>query len=75
MLTVGCGPFDDKVSGRPSLCMMTTNVFGRVVADRNGYAHVNIDTAIARDDDRCHIVVALKLNEAAPTPGVEFIAE
>jgi hypothetical protein len=55
--------------------MRTTNVFGRVVADRNGYAHVNIDTAIARDDDRCHIVVALKLNEAAPTPGVEFIAE
>ncbi|MBL6431913.1 MAG: transcriptional regulator [Alphaproteobacteria bacterium] len=40
-------PFAEQVKGRPSLCMMTTNVFGRIVATANGYAHVEIEEAIA----------------------------
>ncbi|SDU15823.1 diguanylate cyclase [Stappia sp. ES.058] len=42
-------PFAEQVKGRPSLCMMTTNVFGRIVATANGYAHVEIVEAIATD--------------------------
>ena len=55
--------------------MMTTHVFGRVVADRTGYAHVAIDKSIARGDLGCHVVVTLHLNDAAPPDGVEFFAE
>lgn len=75
VLSAGRCPFGDKVKDRPSLCMMTTNVFGRVVADRTGYAHVTIDKAIAQGDAGCRVVVALKLSDAAPTTGVEFFAE
>ena len=68
-------PFGDQVIGRPSLCMMTTNVFGRVVADRNGYAHVQIDKSIARGDPGCRVVVSLKLQDVAPNEGLEFFTE
>ena len=30
-------PFGDKVLGRPSMCMMTSNVFGHVAAENLGY--------------------------------------
>ena len=75
VLSAGRCPFGDKVKGRPSLCMMTTNVFGRIVADRTGYAHVSIDKAIAQGDAGCRVVVALKLSEETPASGVEFFAE
>lgn len=75
IMRAGRCPFGDKVTGRPSLCMMTTNVFGRVVADRNGYAHVTIDKSIARHDSHCHVVVALQIDENAPTSGSEFFAD
>jgi len=52
-------PFGDRVKGRPSLCMMTTNVFGRIVADANGYASVKIDEAISLGHSRCHVTVHL----------------
>lgn len=68
-------PFGEQVVGRPSLCMMTTNVFGRIVADRNGYAHVKIDRSIARGDPGCRVVVALKLQDMAPSDGLEFFTE
>ncbi|MBO6784564.1 MAG: transcriptional regulator, partial [Alphaproteobacteria bacterium] len=41
-------PFGKFVEGRPSLCMMTSNVFGSIVADNLGYASVEIEEAIAR---------------------------
>ncbi len=75
VMHAGRCPFGDKVIGRPSLCMMTTNVFGRVVADRNGYAHVKIDKAIARGDSHCHVVVALQIDESTPTSGAEFFPD
>src|SRR4051794_29340697 len=31
-------PFAEKVQGRPSLCMMTSNVFGSIAAENLGYA-------------------------------------
>ena len=53
-------PFGRHVEGRPSLCMMTSNVFGSITAQNLGYARVEIDEAIARGDAGCRIVVHLK---------------
>jgi predicted ArsR family transcriptional regulator len=58
-------PFAERVLGRPSLCMMTTNVFGRVAADRAGYASVQVEEAIALGDPACRVVVRLVADEEA----------
>jgi predicted ArsR family transcriptional regulator len=53
-------PFGEHVEGRPSLCMMTSNVFGSIAARNLGYARVEIDQAIARGDPGCRVVIHLK---------------
>ena len=53
-------PFAEKVEGRPSLCMMTSNVFGVIAAENLGYARVVIERALARGDGDCRIVVHLR---------------
>ena len=58
-------PFAEKVIGRPALCMMTSNVFGVIVAENLGYAKVAIEEAIARGDAGCRVVVFLKPTEQA----------
>jgi len=65
-------PFGAGVHGHPALCMMTTNVFGRIAANSMGYAHVNIDKAIANGDSHCRVVVHLKPPQDAPQSGKEF---
>ncbi|QDL91546.1 transcriptional regulator [Paroceanicella profunda] len=52
-------PFGDKVIGRTSLCRMTANVFGHIVAENLGYASVGIREAIARGDPRCRVTIRL----------------
>lgn len=52
-------PFGDKVRDRPSLCMMTSNVFGRIAADNLGYARVELDETIAGGAPGCRVVVHL----------------
>ena len=61
-------PFGDYVKGRPSLCMMTSNVFGSIAARNLGYARVEIEEAIAMGHPGCRVVVHLKPNET-PEPG------
>lgn len=56
-------PFGKFVEGRPSLCMMTSNVFGSIAAENLGYARVEIEQAIARGDPGCRVVVHLKPTE------------
>ncbi|CAN5716384.1 methanogen output domain 1-containing protein [soil metagenome] len=56
-------PFGDKVHGRPSLCMMTSNVFGVVAAENLGYAKVVLEETIAEGAPGCRVVVHLR-----PTP-------
>ena len=58
-------PFGDKVIGRPALCMMTSNVFGRIAAENLGYAKVALEQAIARGDEGCRVVVHLKPTASA----------
>jgi predicted ArsR family transcriptional regulator len=67
-------PFADKVLGRPSLCMMTSNVFGAIASENLGYAKVVIDQAIARGDNGCRIVVFLQRTAAAQAAsGREYV--
>lgn len=50
-------PFGAFVKDRPSLCMMTSNVFGSIAAENMGYANVVIDKAIALGHPECRVVV------------------
>lgn len=58
-------PLGNKVQGHPSLCMMTSNVFGVVTAQSLGYAKVVIEKAIAQYDAGCRVVVYLQPTEEA----------
>lgn len=61
-------PFEEKVIDRPSMCMMTSNVFGFIAAENLGYAKVVIEQAIAKRDERCKVIVYLK-----PSPEAEAV--
>lgn len=50
-------PFEEKVEGRESMCMMTSNVFGSIAARNLGYGKVELQKTIARGDGRCRILV------------------
>ncbi|HET6467529.1 MAG TPA: methanogen output domain 1-containing protein [Geminicoccaceae bacterium] len=52
-------PFGEMVRDRPSLCMMTSNVFGRIAADNLGYARVELEQTIAQGHGSCRVVVHL----------------
>ncbi len=62
-------PFGDYVKDRPSLCMMTSNVFGRIAAQNTGYAEVTIPEAIAKGDGRCRVVVSFVPTSDGPEKG------
>lgn len=53
-------PFGEYVRDRQSLCMMTSNVFGRITANNLGYARVELQETIAKGDSGCRIVVHLQ---------------
>jgi predicted ArsR family transcriptional regulator len=66
-------PFGDRVLGRPSLCMMTSNVFGSIAAENLGYAKVVLEETIARGSDGCRVVVHLQPTpDAAAAQGREY---
>ena len=66
-------PFGDKVVDRPSLCMMTSNVFGTIAAENLGYGKVAIEQAIAEGHPECRIVVYLKrTSESEAADGREY---
>lgn len=58
-------PFEDKVHGRPSMCMMTSNVFGTIAAENLGYAKVELKKTIANGDGCCQVAVHLRPGGAA----------
>ena len=63
-------PFAEQADGRPSLCMMTTNLFGRVAADATGYARVKVLESLSRGHGRCHVTVDLE--RGSEGDGLEF---
>lgn len=62
-------PFGEFVLGRPSLCMMTSNVFGSIAAENLGYAGIVLERTIAQGHPECRVVVHLRPDERAG-PGV-----
>ena len=67
-------PFAEKVIGRTSMCMMTSNVFGAIAAENLGYAKVVLEQTIAAGDKGCRVVVHLKPTaEAGQAEGREYV--
>lgn len=66
-------PFGDKVLGRPSLCMMTSNVFGVIAAENLGQAKVELVRTIAEGAPGCRVVVHLQATpQAQAAQGREY---
>lgn len=65
-------PFAEMVSDRPTLCMMTSNVFGSITADNLGYARVELRETIAEGAQGCRVVVHLKLAKEEDSAGREY---
>lgn len=69
-------PFGDKVNGRPSLCMMTSNVFGTIASQNLGYAKVDLEETIANGDAGCRVTVYIKPSqEVDDANGREYFSE
>jgi len=62
-------PFGSRALGHPSMCMMTSNVFGLISAETVGHAKVEILESIARGDAGCRVVVHLKPSETGEPGG------
>lgn len=52
-------PFGDAVTQAPSLCRMTSSVFGGIAARNHGHAVVQLEERIAVGDPGCRVTVAL----------------
>jgi predicted ArsR family transcriptional regulator len=66
-------PFEEKVAGRQSMCMMTSNVFGSIAAENLGYSKVELQQTIALGHEGCRVVVYLKATpEAHAAEGREY---
>lgn len=65
-------PFGSSVAGKPALCMMTSNVFGRITAENLGYARVEIKESIAQGQPGCSVVISLRQSEGSVNEGVEY---
>lgn len=66
-------PFEDKVIGHPSMCMMTSNVFGAIAAQNLGYAKVELAETIAEGAAGCRVIVYFEENaESGSRPGREY---
>lgn len=66
-------PFRERVIGRPSMCMMTSNVFGAIAAENLGYSKVELQQTIAEGASECRVVVYLQpTEESAAADGREY---
>ena len=65
-------PFGELVRDRPSLCMMTSNVFGRIAAENLGYARVELRETIAQGHPGCRVVVHLVPSDDADPQAREY---
>mgnify|MGYP003115888044 FL=1 len=57
-------PFGKAVIGRKSMCMMTSNVFGKITAENLGYARVELKETIAQGDKGCRVVIKLNPSDS-----------
>ena len=59
-------PLGRAAANHPSLCMMTSNIFGRLTANAVGYAAVDLEETIASGAAECRVVLHLKRMEPGP---------
>lgn len=59
-------PLGRAAANHPSLCMVTSNIFGRLSANAIGYAAVDLEETIARGAAQCRVVLHLKRTEPGP---------
>jgi predicted ArsR family transcriptional regulator len=59
-------PLGNAATNHPSLCMLTSNIFGRIAANAVGYAAVDLEQTIARGDGACRVILHLKRMELGP---------
>jgi predicted ArsR family transcriptional regulator len=57
-------PFAEQAADRPALCMMTSNVFGRIASEHLGFAKVELQETIALGAEQCRVVVHLRPSAA-----------
>lgn len=70
--TTSC-PFDTFVRQSPSLCFMTSSVFGGIAARNFGYAKVVLHKRIALGDPGCYVTVHLQRTpEAEASVGKDY---
>lgn len=65
-------PFGEMVLDRPSLCMMTSNVFGHITAQNLGYAAVELKETIAEGHSGCTVVVHLRPTDETTRAAREY---
>jgi predicted ArsR family transcriptional regulator len=66
-------PFAERVQGHPSLCMITSSVFGVMASQNLGYARVVLEKTIAQGHPGCHVVIWLKPpDQGAVVEGREY---
>jgi predicted ArsR family transcriptional regulator len=69
-------PFAEKVLGRKSMCMMTSNVFGAIAAENLGYGKVELRETIAEGHEGCRVVLYLRdTAESRAAAGREYFGE
>jgi predicted ArsR family transcriptional regulator len=75
LISASC-PFAEQAIGRPSMCMMTSNVFGVIAARNLGYAKVVLHETIAGRSPCCRVTVFLAQSpESFLVPGREYFGE
>jgi PAS domain S-box-containing protein len=73
--TTSC-PFDTLVRQSPSLCFMTSSVFGGIAARNFGYAKVVLHQRIALGDPGCYVTIHLQRTpEAQMALGKEYVPD
>ncbi len=73
--TTSC-PFDPLVRQSPSLCFMTSSVFGGIAARNFGYAKVILHQRIALGDVGCYVTIHLQRTpEAQAAIGKEYVPD
>jgi predicted ArsR family transcriptional regulator len=74
VLVNGHCPFGPEVRHSPSLCRMTTSVFGGIAARNTGRAAVTLEERIALGDPGCRVVIHLGAAAATATRAHHFTA-
>ena len=51
-------PFGNEILGRSSMCVVTSNIFGRIAAENCGYARVTLQRTLADGQGACDVVIS-----------------